>query len=66
MTGRRTFLKSLVGAFVASAVEIRLIAEPIKDELFGVREVMMSLQETVRAVWEDRFRREFQRMSFDQ
>ena len=33
MTGRRTFLKTVVGAFVASAVELQLAASPLIEKL---------------------------------
>ena len=64
MNGRRGFMKTLVGAFVASAIEIRLATAPVLAEAVApsvltkakIEEVYRMLTVATQEVWERRIR----------
>lgn len=62
MNGRRGFMKTLVGAFVASAIEIRLATAPVLPAAPSVltkakiEEVYRMLTVATQEVWERRIR----------
>lgn len=62
MNGRRGFMKCLVGALVASAIEIRLAAAPVLEAVSPVFDPMAYvgefrwIQEVVEKVWVERYR----------
>lgn len=58
-TSRRSFFKTLVGAFVASAIELNLTVKPRVGEM---ESILHALTEMTREVWIARYREAFNRM----
>ena len=52
-TSRRSFFKCLVGAFVASAIELNLTVEPRVGQLEAV---IQALSEVMEEMWMERYR----------
>ena len=59
-TSRRSFFKCLVGAFVASAIELNLTVEPRVGQLEAV---MQTLNEMVHEIWMNRYREALNNMT---
>ena len=59
-TSRRSFFKCLVGAFVASAIELNLAIEPRVGQLEAV---MQMLTDVMEEMWMERYREAYENLA---